>query len=153
MSAAGRSGAQPGAPRSAPAPDGATLTEASTGAAPALPERTEPRYATDTTTADGPVRTCIGCRRPGSRSVLARFVVVEVEGRPQVVHDPGRRSPGRGAWLHPDPTCAEHAVRRKAFARALRTAGPVATDQVAKLARTWATGRTSTTPDVGTHGR
>lgn len=153
MSATGRSGAQPGAPRSAGAPDGATLVEASTGAAPALPERTDSQDATPRTAADGPVRTCVGCRRPGSRSVLARFVVVEVEGRPQVAHDPGRRLPGRGAWLHPDPTCAELAVRRKAFARALRTTGPVGTDQVGSLARTWAAGRTSTTPGVDTDAR
>lgn len=32
----------------------------------------------------------------------------------------GRSRPGRGAWLHPDPDCLAEAVRRRAFARALR---------------------------------
>jgi predicted RNA-binding protein YlxR (DUF448 family) len=32
--------------------------------------------------------------------------------------------PGRGAWLHPARQCLHAAVRRRAFARALRIAGP-----------------------------
>jgi len=28
--------------------------------------------------------------------------------------------PGRGAWVHPTPECMDAAVRRRAFARALR---------------------------------
>ena len=35
----------------------------------------------------------------------------------------GRRMPGRGAWLHPDPHCLELAERRRAFGRALRVPG------------------------------
>lgn len=31
--------------------------------------------------------------------------------------------PGRGAWLHPDPDCLQAAIRRRAFARALRITG------------------------------
>ena len=43
----------------------------------------------------------------------------------ELVPDPRRRLPGRGAWLHPSTTCFEQAVRRKAFTRALRLqAGP-----------------------------
>ena len=38
-----------------------------------------------------------------------------------VVPDPERRRPGRGAWLHPDVSCLDLAVRRKAFGRALRS--------------------------------
>jgi uncharacterized protein len=39
--------------------------------------------------------------------------------------DPQHQLPGRGAWLHPNTTCFEQAVRRKAFTRALRLqAGP-----------------------------
>lgn len=42
-----------------------------------------------------------------------------------LVPDPQHRLPGRGAWLHPNTTCLEQAVRRKAFTRALRLqAGP-----------------------------
>jgi predicted RNA-binding protein YlxR (DUF448 family) len=43
----------------------------------------------------------------------------------QVLPDPRRRIPGRGAWLHPDRRCVELAERRRAFARALRVPGPV----------------------------
>jgi len=41
-------------------------------------------------------------------------------GQPAVVPDPDGTAPGRGAHLHPTDACYEHAVRRKAFARALR---------------------------------
>ncbi|MEZ5189928.1 MAG: YlxR family protein [Schumannella sp.] len=42
-----------------------------------------------------------------------------------VARRPGRggcrgTTPGRGAWLHPDPGCVEQAIRRRAFGRALR---------------------------------
>src|SRR3954463_16119773 len=42
-----------------------------------------------------------------------------------VVPDLRRRIAGRGAWLHPATRCAELAVRRRAFARALRVSGSV----------------------------
>jgi predicted RNA-binding protein YlxR (DUF448 family) len=41
--------------------------------------------------------------------------------------DLGRRRPGRGAWLHPSPACFDLALRRRAFTRALRCAGPLDT--------------------------
>ncbi|WP_082104233.1 YlxR family protein [Demequina soli] len=68
------------------------------------------------TAPQGPVRTCVGCRGRGSRSVLVR--VVQVDGR--AVVDQSRRLPGRGAWLHPDPQCLAQALRRRALPRALR---------------------------------
>ena len=42
------------------------------------------------------------------------------DGQPAVVPDPEGTAPGRGAHLHPTAECYELAVRRKAFARALR---------------------------------
>jgi predicted RNA-binding protein YlxR (DUF448 family) len=45
------------------------------------------------------------------------------QGQPAVVPDPDGIAPGRGAHLHPGPECYDLAVRRKAFARALRV-GP-----------------------------
>ena len=73
------------------------------------------------TRASGPVRTCVGCRRSDSRSVLLRVVAEpRDEGNPAVVPDQRRRLPGRGAWLHPDIACLELAVRRRALSRALR---------------------------------
>lgn len=62
-----------------------------------------------------------------------RIVAVEVDGLLVAVHDPGRRLPGRGAWLHRDPECVALAGRRKAFARALRTAGSIDATEVVDL--------------------
>ena len=79
------------------------------------------RTAALTTPYTSPVRTCVGCRRADSWSVLVRFVAVrDPSGAIRVVPDPRRRLPGRGAWLHPDPECFAYAVRRRAFGRALR---------------------------------
>lgn len=70
-----------------------------------------------------PVRTCVGCRERAGRSVLLRVVVSGAGGTPSVVPDPGHRAPGRGASLHPDPSCLAAAERRRAFPRALRRQG------------------------------
>lgn len=83
----------------------------------------------------GPVRTCVGCRRRAAAADLLRVAVeaVEAPGQPGRLRlDPRRNAPGRGAWLHPDPSCAELAERRRAFARALRV--PVGTDVSAVVA-------------------
>jgi predicted RNA-binding protein YlxR (DUF448 family) len=85
----------------------------------------------------GPIRTCIGCRKKAVAAELFRVVVAKAPsgtgsgrqlegGEPVVVApDPGRSAPGRGAWLHPDPACAQLAQRRRAYARALRVPGTV----------------------------
>lgn len=39
-----------------------------------------------------------------------------------------RRLPGRGAWVHPQEQCVTQAIRRRAFARALRVTGSVDTE-------------------------
>ncbi|MFI2752729.1 YlxR family protein [Cellulomonas sp. P22] len=84
------------------------------------------RQTFDTLGAEGPVRTCVGCRSADLRSVLLRTVVrTDGTGDPVLVVDEGRNLPGRGAWLHPDLRCLELAERRRAFPRALRTAGPL----------------------------
>jgi predicted RNA-binding protein YlxR (DUF448 family) len=66
-----------------------------------------------------PVRMCVGCRTRTAASGLLR--VVAVDGT--LVPDPRRRYPGRGAWVHPDIGCLRLAERRRAFPRALRSAG------------------------------
>src|SRR3954454_13819377 len=64
----------------------------------------------------GPVRTCVGCRATGPRSALLRVVVAtDVAGVPALVVDEGRRIPGRGAWLHPDPARLEAGERLRAL--------------------------------------
>ncbi len=64
-----------------------------------------------------PERTCVGCRRKGPQRELLR-VVRSPSG--EITVDGARRSPGRGAYLHPDPECALLARRRRALERALR---------------------------------
>ncbi|GAA1524452.1 hypothetical protein GCM10009788_30300 [Nocardioides humi] len=50
------------------------------------------------------------------------------DGHPAVVPDPDGTAPGRGAHLHPTTGCYDLAVRRKAFARALRISGAALDD-------------------------
>ncbi|HVU60437.1 MAG TPA: YlxR family protein [Mycobacteriales bacterium] len=66
-----------------------------------------------------PVRTCVGCRVRAAKPELIRVVAVAGTLTP----DPRGTSPGRGAYLHPDPTCLALAERRRAFPRALRAGG------------------------------
>ncbi|MGI8697288.1 MAG: YlxR family protein [Mycobacteriales bacterium] len=75
-------------------------------------ERARPATPGDTM----PCRTCVGCRARAAAPILLRLVQVG----DQVVPDPGRCEPGRGAWLHPCPECLALAVRRRAFRRAFR---------------------------------
>ena len=49
------------------------------------------------------------------------------DGRFVAELDLRRRLPGRGSWLHPSPDCLDLALRRRAFVRALRLAGPLDT--------------------------
>ncbi|MGH3959213.1 YlxR family protein [Mycobacterium sp.] len=51
-------------------------------------------------------------------------------GKYAVIVDPAGSLPGRGAWLHPTPQCIHEAIRRRAFIRALRIAGPPDTSAV-----------------------
>ena len=70
----------------------------------------------------------MGCRKRAPAYELLRFVAVAGEagpagGRARLMPDPARRLPGRGAHLHPDPTCLALAQRRRAFGRALHLSG------------------------------
>jgi predicted RNA-binding protein YlxR (DUF448 family) len=78
----------------------------------------------DETPAHGPVRTCIGCRKRAAKRELLRVTAgSDADGQPAAVPDPTATVPGRGAHLHPTSECYDLAVRRKAFARALRLEG------------------------------
>ena len=74
------------------------------------------------------VRTCVGCKERADKSSLLRLVAVGGVIQP----DPQARLPGRGAYLHPSPECLELARRRRAFPRALRTAGSLSTTGLAE---------------------
>ena len=72
----------------------------------------------------GPVRTCIGCRRRELAVELLRVVAVSSgNGEHAVTVDTAGNLPGRGAWLHPSQECLRAAIRRRAFGRALRITG------------------------------
>lgn len=77
------------------------------------------------------LRTCIATRQKHLDTELLR--VVADKGDPtgcRVVPDPGRRLPGRGAWIRPDLEAVELAERTRAFRRALRLSTDVDTGHV-----------------------
>jgi uncharacterized protein len=74
-----------------------------------------------------PERSCVGCRERAPKAELLR-IVRTTEG---VRVDPLGRAPGRGAYVHRDPACADAAVRRGALARALRVG--LAKEELARL--------------------
>ncbi|MEU4426202.1 YlxR family protein [Actinoplanes sp. NPDC024001] len=84
----------------------------------------------------GPTRTCVGCRNRAPAALLLRFVAAGSGGDLRLLPDPGRRLPGRGAHLHPDPACLAQAERRRAFGRALRLTGVADTGLLAEHIRT-----------------
>ncbi|MCJ1679963.1 YlxR family protein [Streptomyces sp. APSN-46.1] len=75
-----------------------------------------------------PERTCVGCRERAAKSDLLRTVAIEGE----CVPDPRGTLPGRGAYVHPAVVCLDQAVRRRAFPRALRSAGALDTTELRK---------------------
>ncbi|MFI8190312.1 YlxR family protein [Streptomyces sp. NPDC085946] len=70
-----------------------------------------------------PERTCVGCRQRAAKTELLRTVAIE----DACVPDPRGTLPGRGAYVHPALVCLDQAVRRRAFARALRAPGALDT--------------------------
>ena len=75
-----------------------------------------------------PMRTCVGCKERAVKSSLLRLVAAGDAIQP----DPRARLPGRGAYLHPSLACLELARRRRAFPRALRTAGSLSLEPLAE---------------------
>jgi predicted RNA-binding protein YlxR (DUF448 family) len=74
-----------------------------------------------------PERSCVGCRERAAKSEL-----VGVARTPAGVRvDPNGASPGRGAYVHRNPACVAAALRKGAFASALRTG--VAEEELARL--------------------
>lgn len=79
-----------------------------------------------------PERTCVGCRQVAVREQLVRLVREPAPdgAAPRVRVDPHRSAPGRGAWLHPDASCLDLALRRGGLPRSFR--GPVDTGLLAR---------------------
>jgi predicted RNA-binding protein YlxR (DUF448 family) len=62
-----------------------------------------------------------------SRSALLRVVA-----SPDVlIFDERAAMPGRGAWVHPTRECLDNAIRRRAFARALRVSASIGFSEAA----------------------
>ncbi len=124
-------------------------------------DRTGLRAASLSATAAGPghsrpVRTCVGCRRTDSWSVLVRVVAVRDDtDTMRLLPDVRHRLPGRGAWLHPEPGCLELALRRRAFGRSLRLQQPPDPAAVAAYLQALGATReqkiTDTPPQGGSH--
>ncbi len=97
--------------------------------------------------ARGPVRTCVGCRERAAKSELLRVVAgSDLDGHPAVMPDPDAIAPGRGALLHPTSRCYDLAVRRRAFARALRSGAGLADAPVGDYVRALAAPSTDAPP-------
>ncbi|MCV7132828.1 YlxR family protein [Mycobacterium hodleri] len=93
---------------------------------------------------EGPVRTCVGCRKRELAADLIRVAAVrDGDGETAVTVDAAGNLPGRGAWLHSDEQCLHLAVRRRAFARALRITGSPNTSAVVEF---FANGEASVRP-------
>jgi uncharacterized protein len=88
-----------------------------------------------TDTVQGSVRTCVGCRQRATKRELLRVVAGDRGSGQEVLPDPRGRAPGRGAHLHPTVECLRLATRRRAFPRALRVEGPLATGAVEDFLR------------------
>ncbi len=63
------------------------------------------------------IRTCVACRQEAGKRSLVRFVR-DASGVATI--DPTGRAPGRGAYLHRDPSCIELARKKRAIDRALK---------------------------------
>ncbi|MEU0494379.1 YlxR family protein [Mycobacterium sp. NPDC006124] len=83
---------------------------------------------------EGPVRTCVGCRKRELAADLIRVAAVhDGDGEAAVTVDAAGNLPGRGAWLHSDEQCLHLAIRRRAFVRALRITGSPNTSAVVEF--------------------
>jgi uncharacterized protein len=72
--------------------------------------------------AEGPMRTCTGCR---SRQAQDRLLRVTHAPDGSVAVDLTRSAAGRGAYVCFDSECVERACRSGSLARALRFGGPI----------------------------
>ena len=68
-----------------------------------------------------PMRQCVGCREMKPKKELVR-VVKSPEG--VISMDLKGKSPGRGAYVCPQETCLQRAIKSKALERAFSTAIP-----------------------------
>jgi uncharacterized protein len=77
-----------------------------------------------------PERMCVGCRARARKVELLR-VALGADGAVRV--DPTGSALGRGAYVHRDPACVDLALKRRAFAMALRRG--LGAEEAARLGR------------------
>jgi predicted RNA-binding protein YlxR (DUF448 family) len=87
--------------------------------------------------ASPPVRTCVGCRNRAAKHELLRVVADDLGEGLELVPDPRGRAPGRGAHLHLSSDCLALALRRRAFARALRVHAGLDSARLETYVREW----------------
>ena len=68
-----------------------------------------------------PLRQCIGCGEMKSKKEMIRILKTETEG---IVLDATGRKNGRGAYVCPDMTCFQKAVKSKGLERAFKMSVP-----------------------------
>lgn len=93
------------------------------------------------------LRTCIATRKVLPDTELLRVVCSSEVGN-VIVPDPGRRLPGRGAWITPTLHALDIAEKRQAFGRALRVSGQPDTGPVREYITAIVAG-----PDMSEEGR
>ena len=69
-----------------------------------------------------PMRQCLGCREMKPKKELIR--VVRSPDETTISLDFQGKTPGRGAYLCPDPACLKKAIKSRALERAFSTAIP-----------------------------
>ena len=75
-----------------------------------------------------PIRTCIGCSESQPKKELIR-IVKTTEG--EVLIDPTGKKNGRGAYICPNITCLEKAIKSKRLSRTFEM--PIETELYEKL--------------------
>ena len=75
-----------------------------------------------------PIRTCIGCNESKPKKELIR-IVKTTDG--EVLIDPTGKKNGRGAYICPNTTCLEKAIKSKRLSRTFEM--PIETELYEKL--------------------
>ncbi|MFT4245385.1 MAG: YlxR family protein [Micrococcaceae bacterium] len=77
-----------------------------------------------------PIRTCLVCRKKGSRQELTRIALVKEESSFYAVKDYTKSLPGRGAWVHDNDGCFTTLQRKNVLNRAFKFVGQINLDQL-----------------------
>nr|WP_120491476.1 YlxR family protein [Corynebacterium lactis] len=111
---------------------------------------TQSRVVNPSSDSHAPIRTCIATKQRCADSQLLRVVAGHThDGVTSVVPDPGRRMPGRGAWITPTLTAWEIAHKRRAFGRALKVSAHVDANPVKRYIEELSTDNVSSRENPG----